>query len=94
MILANPFQLEVVDILKRRFKSLQLRVAPPDVPADLTSGHLDRLWKAVREATNWWLDLPPYEPEQIARLYTLARRGRWEVFFLTSRPASGMCTRW
>jgi hypothetical protein len=73
----------------RDLAARELGVAPADVHADLTSGHLDRLWKSVREATNWWLDLPPYEPEQIARLYTLARRGRWEVFFLTSRPASG-----
>jgi hypothetical protein len=35
-----------------------------------------------------WLEVPPYEPDQLARLHTRARRGGWEVFFLTSRPAS------
>ena len=28
------------------------------------------------------------EPAEIARLYTLARASRWEVFFLTKRPPS------
>ena len=30
--------------------------------------------------------LSAYEPDQIARLYELTRRNRWEVFFLTKRP--------
>lgn len=74
------------------FRSLaarELGVPLTDLEADLTSTQLDRLWKAVRETANWWLDLPPYEPDQISRLYSLARQGRWEVFFLTSRPPSG-----
>jgi hypothetical protein len=29
-----------------------------------------------------------YEPAEIANLYALARAGRWEVCFLTKRPAS------
>src|SRR5918994_7456962 len=60
-----------------------------DIEAELTKGDIERLWKAVARAANWWVDLPPYEPEQIARLYELSRKGRWEVFFLTSRPPSG-----
>lgn len=60
-----------------------------DVETDLSTEDIERLWKAVARAANWWVDLPPYEPEQIARLYGLARNGRWEVFFMTSRPPSG-----
>ena len=30
----------------------------------------------------------PYEPDQMARLYSLTRAAGWEVFFLTNRPAS------
>jgi hypothetical protein len=64
-----------------------------DRPAELAETELsrqdvDRLWKVIDQAPNWWLDLPAYEPDQIARLYELSRRGRWEVFFLTSRPPS------
>ena len=44
----------------------------------------------ITETPNWWLGLAPYEPAQIARLYQLARRHRWEVSFLTSRiPTAG-----
>ena len=34
------------------------------------------------------MTLKPYEPDQIARLYSLSRDAGWEVFFLTNRPAS------
>jgi hypothetical protein len=34
------------------------------------------------------MDLPAYEPEQIARLYAITRASGWEVFFLTKRPSS------
>ena len=61
---------------------------PGDVEAELSKGDIERLWKAVARIPNWWLELPAYEPEQVARLYELSRMGRWEVFFLTSRPPS------
>ena len=49
-----------------------------------------RVWRVITETPNWWLSLAPYEPAQIARLYQLARRHRWEVSFLTSRlPTAG-----
>jgi len=60
-----------------------------DVEAELSKGDIERLWKAVARVANWWVALPCYEPEQIARLYELSRNGRWEVFFMTSRPPSG-----
>lgn len=47
-----------------------------------------RVWEMVAKTPNWWLELAPYEPEQIARLYALARSAGWEVFFLTNRPTS------
>lgn len=49
-----------------------------------------RVWKVITAMPNWWLELAPYEPAQIARLYQLARRFRWEVSFLTTRiPTAG-----
>ncbi|MGB2713362.1 MAG: hypothetical protein WBC51_04225 [Vicinamibacterales bacterium] len=59
-----------------------------DLEANLSKGDIERLWKAVARVSNWWVDLPAYESDQIARLYTLSRRWRWEVFFMTSRPPS------
>jgi hypothetical protein len=34
------------------------------------------------------MDIEPYEPAQIARLYALTRAAGWEVFFMTKRPQS------
>ena len=49
-----------------------------------------QVWKVISAQPNWWLGLAPYEPAQIARLYQLARRFRWEVSFLTTRiPTAG-----
>lgn len=47
-----------------------------------------RVWDHIAKTANWWMELEPYEPEQIARLYGMARTGRWEVFFVTKRPPS------
>jgi hypothetical protein len=64
----------------------------PDVAGgaspSLTDGAIRRAWKEIGEHTNWWLELRPYEPDQIRRLYALTRRWKWEVFFLTKRPGT------
>jgi len=61
----------------------------PDLDG-VSAADAKRVWKAIGETPNWWLGLPPYESPQIARLYQLARRFRWEVSFLTSRvPSAG-----
>ena len=81
----------VVADFRSAFRNLaerELGIAADDVEAELSKADVERLWRRVAAAVNWWVDVPAYEPEQIARLYALARRGRWEVFFMTSRPAS------
>jgi hypothetical protein len=61
----------------------------PDLDA-VSPDHAKRVWKAITSTSNWWVGLTPYEPLQIARLYQLARRFRWEVSFLTTRvPTAG-----
>jgi len=47
-----------------------------------------RVWEQIARTSNWWMTLEPYEPDQVARLYSLTRAAGWEVFFLTNRPAS------
>jgi hypothetical protein len=54
----------------------------------LAQDEVKRVWAAVARTPNWWMTLKPYEPDQIARLYSLTRAAGWEVFFLTNRPAS------
>jgi hypothetical protein len=81
----------VVADFRTAFRSLaerELGRAAADAETELSRPDVERLWKRVAETTNWWLDVPPYEPDQIGRLYEHARRSRWEVVFLTSRPAS------
>lgn len=61
----------------------------PDLNA-VSAADAKRVWRVITDTPNWWLGLTPYEPAQIARLYQLARRYRWEVSFLTSRiPTAG-----
>jgi hypothetical protein len=54
----------------------------------LTADEVRRVWDYIAKEQNWWMEVPAYEPAQIARLYGLARASRWEVFFMTKRPAS------
>ena len=56
--------------------------------ASLNPDEIRRVWDHIAKAPNWWMDVPAYEPAQIARLYGLARAAGWEVFFMTKRPPS------
>lgn len=57
-------------------------------PGPLAPDDVRRVWEYIGRTQNWWMDVPAYEPDQIARLYALTRAARWEVFFLTKRPPS------
>jgi hypothetical protein len=54
----------------------------------LSATDVRRVWDHISTAPNWWMEVPAYEPDQIARLYSLARASGWEVFFMTKRPPS------
>jgi hypothetical protein len=62
----------------------------PDVATSVRLEPRDvrRVWDYVGKTPNWWTTLAAYEPQEIARLYGLARSAGWEIFFLTNRPAS------
>jgi hypothetical protein len=59
-----------------------------DADRVLSESAIKRAWKEVADAHNWWTTLSAFEPAQIARLYALTRRHKWEIFFLTKRPAT------
>jgi hypothetical protein len=60
-----------------------------DTTADpLSSRDVRRIWEHVKRTPNWWVQVKPYEPNQITRLYEMARRHRWEVVFMTRRPST------
>ncbi|HET7694629.1 MAG TPA: hypothetical protein VFK57_02905 [Vicinamibacterales bacterium] len=56
--------------------------------APLTADDIRRVWDHIGRTPNWWMDVPAYEPAQIARLYGLMRSTGWEIFFMTKRPPS------
>lgn len=54
----------------------------------LSPDDIRTVWDHIARTQNWWMEVPPYEPDQIARLYSLTRAAGWEIFFLTKRPPS------
>jgi hypothetical protein len=60
----------------------------PKTSQSLGQKEVKRVWEQIGRASNWWMTLRPYEPDQIVRLYSLTRAAGWEVFFLTNRPKS------
>jgi hypothetical protein len=75
------------------FRAVALDVLRRDVDGEnegaMSPQDIDRVWKRIGTAHNWWTTVSAYEPSQIPRLYTMAREARWEVVFLTKRPPSG-----
>jgi hypothetical protein len=63
--------------------SADLETVGPLSPEDVR-----RVWEHIAKTQNWWMDVPAYEPDQIARLYSVMRAVGWEVFFMTKRPPS------
>ena len=59
--------------------------APPS--GRLARRHHDAVWKAIRSTPGFWLTLDPIEPGAVERIHERAVTGRWEVFFVTGRPA-------
>lgn len=58
-------------------------------PVDpLSSREIKAIWAHVKRSRNWWTHLHAYEPQQLVRLYELARRWKWEVVFMTRRPST------
>jgi hypothetical protein len=65
-------------------------VAGPPVPRqlDLSVRQQRRLWRHVATVENFWLTLREIEPGAVKRLAAVANSRRWEVIFLTKRPAT------
>ena len=39
----------------------------------LSAEDVRRVWDHIARTPNWWMDVPAYEPDQIARLYSVTR---------------------
>lgn len=62
------------------------QVEPPRVRA-LSPRQQREIWKAVRSTEGFWESLVETEPGMVARIAALAEERRWEVIFITQRPA-------
>ena len=58
----------------------------------MTSRQERRLWRHVEAIENFWETLTEIEPGAVARLAAVATERKWEVLFLTKRPASAGAT--
>jgi hypothetical protein len=54
----------------------------------LTRSQLSAVWNRLCSVENYWETLEEIEPGTVARIWSLAETRRWEVIFLTSRPAA------
>jgi len=61
-------------------------------PSELSPKQLrhrrDRVWRAIQSTANFWETLEPTEKGAVARIHEMMLRHRWEVFFVTQRPAT------
>jgi hypothetical protein len=48
----------------------------------------EAIWQAIESTLDFWMTLAPIEPGAVRRIYDLMLRHRWEVFFITQRPAT------
>jgi hypothetical protein len=63
-------------------------VAPVVAKLRITPRQERRLWERVESIENFWESLTEIESGAVARLYALSVEQRWEVIFLTKRPAT------
>ena len=60
----------------------------PLLKMNMTGRQQRRLWRHVASIERFWESLPEIEAGAVARLASVATDRRWEVIFLTKRPAS------
>src|SRR5437868_3211702 len=53
----------------------------------LTRRH-DSIWQTIQSTADFWMTLEPTEPDVVKRIHEMMLRHRWEVFFITQRPAT------
>lgn len=66
--------------------------APLRHEMQLTGRERRQLWRHVSAIDGFWESLDETEPGMVARLAALAAERRWEIIFLTKRPATAGAT--
>jgi len=67
-------------------------VEPVAAKLRMTPRQQRRLWERVESIENFWQTLNEIEPGTVATLYALSVERRWEIIFLTKRPATAGAT--
>jgi hypothetical protein len=48
----------------------------------------DLVWQTIKSTPDFWLTLKPTQEDAVRRIHALMIQHRWEVFFITQRPAT------
>jgi hypothetical protein len=48
----------------------------------------DAVWRAIHDTPDFWCSLTPTDVTAVPRIHEMMLRHRWEVFFITQRPAT------
>ena len=48
----------------------------------------DLVWQAIQDTPDFWTTLKPLDATAVRRIHEMMVRHRWEVFFITQRPAT------
>ena len=60
---------------------------PADNPHE-TRRRREAIWNEIRRTPDFWTTLQPIDAGAVRRIHELMLRHRWEVFFITQRPAT------
>src|SRR5262249_37740019 len=62
----------------------------PDARSELVGlrRRRDAVWRAIAATPDFWTTLEPTEKDAVRRIHEMMLRHRWEVFFITQRPAT------
>jgi hypothetical protein len=77
----------IADVDAEAVTPVEEQLEPPEVRA-LSRRQQHQVWDAVRRTVNFWESLDETEPGIVARIAAVAEERRWEVIFITHRPAA------
>jgi hypothetical protein len=65
----------------------------PSPPSETSSSrddrrHRDAVWREIRATPDFWTTLRPIQHDAVRRIHEMMLAYRWEVFFVTQRPAT------
>ena len=60
----------------------------PFATATQLSSRRAKIWHDIKSTADFWETLEPMEAGAVSRLHALSIQHRWEVFFITQRPAT------